>query len=60
MVVSLDHAMWFHRPFRVDEWLLSVQRPLITGAARGLALGLIYDRAGRMVATCTQEALFRH
>jgi acyl-CoA thioesterase-2 len=59
MVVSLDHAMWFHRPFRVDDWLLFVQRPLITNAARGLALGHIYDRDGRMVATCTQEALVR-
>jgi acyl-CoA thioesterase-2 len=59
MVVSLDHAMWFHRPFRVDDWLLFVQRPLITNAARGLALGHIYDRAGRMVATCTQEVLLR-
>jgi acyl-CoA thioesterase-2 len=60
MVVSLDHAMWFHRPFRVDEWLLSVQRPVVTGSARGLALGHVYDRDGRMVATCTQEALFRY
>lgn len=60
MVVSLDHAMWFHRPFRVDDWLLSVQRPLITNAARGLALGHVYDGEGRMVATYTQEALVRH
>jgi acyl-CoA thioesterase-2 len=59
LVVSLDHAMWFHRPFRVDDWLLFVQRPLVTAAARGLALGHIYDRAGRMVATCTQEVLVR-
>jgi acyl-CoA thioesterase-2 len=59
MVVSLDHAMWFHRPFRVDDWLLTVQRPLITGSARGLALGHIYDGHGRMVATYTQEALVR-
>ena len=59
MVVSLDHAMWFHRPFRVDDWLLSVQRPLITGSARGLALGHVYDGLGRMVATYTQEALVR-
>lgn len=59
MVVSLDHAMWFHRPFRVDDWLLSVQRPLVTNSARGLALGHVYDGEGRMVATYTQEALFR-
>ncbi len=59
MVVSLDHAMWFHRPFRVDDWLLFVQRPLITSAGRGLALGQIHDRSGRLVATCTQEVLVR-
>ncbi|MCC6434631.1 MAG: thioesterase family protein [Acidimicrobiales bacterium] len=59
LVVSLDHAMWFHRPFRVDDWLLFVQRPLVTNAARGLALGHLYDREGRMVATCTQEVLVR-
>jgi len=59
MVVSLDHAMWFHRPFRVDDWLLFVQRPLVTSEARGLALGHLYDRAGRLVATCTQEVLVR-
>ena len=58
-VVSLDHAMWFHRPFRVDDWLLFVQRPIVTYGARGLALGHIYDRDGRMVATCTQEVLLR-
>ena len=59
MVVSLDHAMWFHRPFRVDEWLLFVQRPLVTAGARGLALGQLHDAEGRLVATCTQEVLVR-
>ena len=59
MVVSLDHAMWFHRPLRVDDWLLFVQRPLVTSQARGLALGHIYDRDGTLVATCTQEVLVR-
>ncbi|MEZ5263486.1 MAG: acyl-CoA thioesterase [Acidimicrobiia bacterium] len=60
LVVSLDHAMWFHRPFRVDDWLLWAQRPLVTGGARGLALGHLYDSSGRLVATCTQEVLLRH
>jgi len=59
MVVSLDHAMWFHRPFRVDDWLLFTQRPLATFGARGLAIGEIRDAAGRLVATATQEALLR-
>ena len=59
LVVSLDHAMWFHRPFRVDDWLLFVQRPLVTAGARGLALGQLHDASGRLVATCTQEVLVR-
>ena len=59
MVASLDHAIWFHRPFRVDEWLLAAQRPLVTDGARGLALGQVYDRAGTLVAPYTQEALMR-
>lgn len=56
---SLDHALWFHRPFRVDEWLLYAQdSPSATGA-RGFSRGLIYDRAGRLVASVAQEGLIR-
>ena len=59
MVVSLDHAMWFHRPFRVDDWLLFVQRPLVSAGSRGLAYGEIYTADGTLVATTTQEVLVR-
>ncbi|MBZ0222545.1 MAG: acyl-CoA thioesterase II [Dokdonella sp.] len=58
-VASLDHAMWFHRPFRVDEWLLySCDSPTAQGA-RGLARGMIYSEQGRLVASTAQEGLVR-
>ncbi len=57
--VSLDHAMWFRRPQRADEWLLYDQRVESTGGARGLATGRFYTPAGELVATCTQEGLMR-
>jgi acyl-CoA thioesterase-2 len=58
-MASLDHAMWYHRPFRVDDWLLySLDSPSAQDA-RGLARGLIYDRQGRLVASTAQEGLIR-
>lgn len=58
-VASLDHAMWFHRRFRMDDWLLySVESPTASGA-RGLVRGQIFDRAGCLVATTIQEGLIR-
>ena len=58
-MASLDHALWFHRPFRVDEWLLySCDSPTAQGA-RGLARGMIYDESGRLVASTAQEGLIR-
>jgi acyl-CoA thioesterase-2 len=58
-VASIDHAMWFHRPFRVDDWLFVEQEPVATDHGRGLATGKVWDRAGRLVATMAQEALMR-
>ncbi len=59
VMASLDHAMWFHRPVRVDDWLLySCDSPSSSGG-RGLARGLIFDRAGRLVATTMQEGMIR-
>lgn len=56
---SLDHAMWFHRPFRVDEWLLyEMESPTATGS-RGLNFGKIWSRDGRLVCTVAQEGLQR-
>ncbi len=58
-MASLDHAMWFHRPFRADDWLLySLDSPSAQGA-RGLSRGLIYSRDGRLVASTAQEGLIR-
>lgn len=58
-VASLDHAMWFHRPFRMDEWLLhSVESPSASGA-RGLVRGQIFNQAGELVASTIQEGLIR-
>ncbi|WP_183513086.1 acyl-CoA thioesterase [Paeniglutamicibacter cryotolerans] len=58
-VASLDHAMWWHRPFRVDEWLLYVQESPSASGARGLGTGRIYNRAGTLVASTAQEGMIR-
>jgi acyl-CoA thioesterase-2 len=58
-MASLDHALWFHRPFRADEWLLySFDSPTAQGA-RGFARGQIFSRDGRLVASTAQEGLIR-
>ena len=59
MAASLDHAMWFHRPARVDEWLLYVQDSPNARGARGLSLGKIFNRQGELVATVAQEGIVR-
>ncbi len=56
---SLDHAMWFHRPARADEWLMFEQTVEATGRGRGLVSGRLYNRAGLLVANCMQEGLMR-
>ncbi len=58
-MASLDHAMWFHRPCRLDEWLLfSFDSPNASGA-RGLARGQIFSESGSFVASTAQEGLIR-
>lgn len=56
---SLDHVMWFHRPFRMDDWLLYVQDTPSTFGGLGLARGLIYTRDGQLIASVAQEGLLR-
>ncbi len=56
---SLDHAMWWHRSGRVDEWLLYVQESPNAIGGRGLALGRIYNRAGQLLASVAQEGMVR-
>jgi acyl-CoA thioesterase II len=59
MAASLDHALWFHRPFRADEWLLYAQDSPNLGGARGLARGSIFSSDGTLVASVAQEGLLR-
>ena len=59
IVASIDHALWFHRDARIDDWLLYVMDSPSAQAARGLARGLIYDLGGRLVASVAQEGLMR-
>ncbi|MGH9049788.1 MAG: acyl-CoA thioesterase II [Acidimicrobiia bacterium] len=59
MIASLDHAMWFHRPFRADEWLLYHQRSPSASGARGLAEGSIFCEDGTLAITVIQEGLIR-
>ncbi len=59
MPASLDHALWFHRPFAMDNWLLYAQDSPSSHFARGFARGMIYDSAGTLVASAAQEGLIR-
>lgn len=58
-VASIDHAMWFHRPFRMDQWLLYVMESPSASGGRGLVRGRFYDQQGRLVASTMQEGLIR-
>ncbi len=58
-LASLDHAMWFHRPFRADDWLLYAQDSPAASGARGFCRGSIYTRDGVLVASAAQEGLIR-
>jgi len=59
MMASLDHAMWFHRPFRADEWLLYSQASPAASGGRGLAMGGIFRRDGALAVSVVQEGLIR-
>ena len=59
MMASLDHAVWFHRPFRMDEWLLFTQSSPVASGARGFADATLYTRDGSRVASVAQEGLMR-
>jgi acyl-CoA thioesterase II len=59
MAASLDHALWFHRPFRADDWLLYAQDSPNMSGARGFSRGLIFTRDGTLVASVAQEGLLR-
>lgn len=56
---SLDHAMWFHRPCRLDDWLLYAQESPSASGARGMTRGSLFTRSGRLIASTAQEGLIR-
>lgn len=58
-VASLDHAMWFHRPFRMDQWLLHVMDSPSAAGARGMVRGQVFTQEGALVASTAQEGLIR-
>jgi acyl-CoA thioesterase-2 len=58
-IASLDHALWFHRPFTWDDWLLFVSESLSVAGGRGLSRGSVYSRDGRLVASIAQEGIMR-
>jgi acyl-CoA thioesterase-2 len=58
-IASLDHAMWWHRDGRADDWLLYVQESPNAIGGRGLSLGRVYDRAGHLLASIAQEGMIR-
>jgi acyl-CoA thioesterase-2 len=58
-MASLDHAMWFHRPFRIDDWVLYDTVSPSASGARGLATGHFFSADGRLLSTVVQEGLIR-
>ncbi len=58
-IASLDHTIWFHRPFRMDEWLLFAMETPNASGGRGLCFAHVYNRRGELVATLAQEGLIR-
>jgi acyl-CoA thioesterase-2 len=58
-VASLEHAVWFHRPFRCDEWLLFECECVSLSAGRGLNRGYVYSRTGDLIASLMQETMLR-
>ncbi len=59
MVASLDHSLWLHRPFRMDDWLLYIAEGPVSAGGRGFARGTFFTRDGRLVASTAQEGLMR-
>jgi acyl-CoA thioesterase-2 len=58
-IASLDHAMWFHAPYRADAWTLYVTNSPVAGEGLGFARGRMFDTAGNLIVSATQEGLFR-
>jgi acyl-CoA thioesterase-2 len=59
-IASLDHSLWFHGELRADDWLLYAMDSPWAGNSRGFSRGNVYNRAGKLVASVSQEGLIRH
>jgi acyl-CoA thioesterase-2 len=59
VLASIDHAMWFHAPVRIDEWLLYAMDSPSASGSRGFTRGSVFTRAGRLIASTAQEGLLR-
>ena len=59
-VATIDHSMWFHRPFRMDDWLLYASESPVAAGSRGLASGRFFTREGLLATTVVQEALIKY
>lgn len=60
VAATVNHSIWFHRPFRFDEWMLYATESPVAAGSRGLATGRFFSRSGELVATVVQEGLIRH
>ncbi|ATL71748.1 acyl-CoA thioesterase [Nocardia terpenica] len=60
VAATVNHSIWFHRPFRFDEWALYATQSPVAAGSRGLATGHFYSRAGELLATVVQEGVIRH
>lgn len=60
VAATVNHSIWFHRPFRFDDWLLYATESPVAAGSRGLATGRFFSRNGELVATVVQEGLIRH
>ena len=58
-IATIDHAMWFHRPINMNEWLLYAMESPFSGGSRGLVRGQIFNQNGKLVASTMQEGLMR-
>ncbi|MFE1594674.1 acyl-CoA thioesterase [Nocardia sp. NPDC058705] len=60
LAATVNHSIWFHRPFRFDEWVLYATESPVAAGSRGLATGRFYSRTGELIATTVQEGVIRH
>jgi len=60
VAATVNHSIWFHRPFRFDDWTLYATESPVAAGSRGLATGRFFSLEGELLATVVQEGLIRH